>query len=446
MNKYFQLAIQAHMNGDFVKAHDLYNQALRINPTSVETLINLGSIYIAFNDYDKAEMFFKNALQISPNETIYQLLGNLYCEQNKLNDSLICFSKSLKINPKNSKSYSGLGKVFLKLNKIKESIDAYETAIKLDPNDHLAKTDYCYPLLIDGQFIKGWKMHESRFDAKVYGPHYGQGWNRWEGQSLIGKSILIFPESGFGDTIQFARYVPLIKEFGGYVIMGCRPELFELFKNIKNVDLLTMDSYQTDYQISMMSLPYAFKTTLESIPNNMPYIHVEKKPIDIIQNQPGLKVGLVWGGNTFKDNPSFALMNKRRSIKLKQFAPLSKIEGVSLFSLQMPDNEASEQLKDVPFKITPVMDDVRDFNDTANIIMNLDLLISVDTSIVHLAGAINKPVWMVSRFDTCWRWMKDRSDSPWYPSMKIFRQPKQGDWDSVINEVTKELNKLTKGN
>ena len=182
-----------------------------------------------------------------------------------------------------------------------------------------------------------------------------------------------------------------------------------------------------------------FRTTEYTIPNNTPYITVDDYTIDLIRNESKLKVGIVWGGNTFKGNETFANMNKIRSIELEQFAPLSKLKNIKLFSLQTMDNEAVKQLDTVSFPIINVMKDVKTFLDTARVISNLDLVITVDTSMAHLAGAMNKPVWMLSRYGGCWRWMLDRSDSPWYPSMQIFRQPTPGDWKSVINQVKKEL-------
>ena len=446
MNPYFQLGMQSHSKYDFKKAIEYYQQALIIEPTSFEVLINLANVYMATGDFNKSEMFYKKTEKLYPNEITYCNLGNLYSEQYKLHDALKYFKKALEVDPNHQRAYSSIAKVYFKLNKINESLAAYEKALELDPKDHLTRTNYCYPLLSSGKYEQGWKEHEARFPARVYGPTYGVGWNFWTGQDLTGKSLFVYPESGYGDIIQFARYVPLIKEkFGNCtVLVGCRPELLSLFeKTIKNVDLITMQEYKTDYQVPSMSLAYIFKSTVDTIPNN-PYINIEHTPIDIIQNQPGLKVGLVWGGNTFPDNPSFAEMNKKRSVKLEQFAPLSKINGVSLFSLQMPDNPASKQLKTAPFKIIDAMKNIKDFHDTAKVITNLDLLISVDTSIIHLAGAMGKPVWNISRFDTCWRWLLNRSDTPWYPSMKIFRQPEPGDWKSVIKSVTDDLKNLIK--
>lgn len=399
------------------------------------------------SDFDTAMECYKKVLKKNPNnQRTMSLLGELYNDSNRLNESVELLTKVVNLSNDNYAAYHVLGKVLLKQNKVKESIECFETSLKINPKNPLCRTNFSQSLLMDGQFIRGWTENEWRYEAKVYGPSFGLGWNRWEGQDLTGKSIYVVPESGFGDIIQFIRYVPFLKEFGNpKVILGSSPAMFSLLRYIEGIDSVATKMYPTNYQVATMSFPYAFKTTEYTIPWNVPYINIEDSPIDLIQRESGLKVGLVWGGNPFNHlNFTFANMNKIRSVQLEQLAPLAKVKNVSFFSLQTMDNPASKQLENAPFPIINVMENVKDFLDTARILTNLDLVITVDTSIAHLAGAMNIPVWMMSRFGGCWRWMLDRSDSPWYPSMTIFRQPSLGDWKSVVSDVKKELTKLIK--
>ena len=436
----YQLAFDFYKNKNYKKAIEYYIKVLSANPNSPNIHSDAANAYFMNGDLDKAEKHYSKAIKLEPNGfSAYNNMGNVYCERGDYKTALYYYKKSMELNPDYLTVYINLGLTAYKLGQIPESAKYYEYILSKDTNNILTRWNYSSTLLTLGNYLQGWENFEYRFKSGMLDPVYVK--NPWNGCLLNGKSIFICAEQGFGDTLQFARYIPLVKEFGGKVIFGCQPELVSLLKTVEGIDeIIPHANIVADYDIHLLSLPHIFKTTIDTIPNNIPYIHVDYKPIDIIQNQTGLKVGLVWAGNPRKDIPQCNTVDKRRSMKLKQFKSLTKIDGISLFSLQMPNTEAFKQIKDI--NIINVMNDVKDFKDTANIIQNLDLLISVDTSIVHLAGAIGKPVWLLSRFDGCWRWM-NKSDSPWYPTMKIFKQPSIGNWETVINDVEKELRKIS---
>jgi hypothetical protein len=268
----------------------------------------------------------------------------------------------------------------------------------------------------------------------------------WDGSYLNGKSILVYTEQGIGDSIQFVRYLPMVKEQSGCVIVECQQSLCRLLKNCVGIDeIIEMTSHgkspmKFDVQIPLLSLPGIFDATVDSIPQNLSYI----KPDPVLVSQwrsmfdcdNNLKVGIVWAGNPKHKN------DRNRSCSLKDFAHLTSIRGLTFYSLQkgLASVEANNHPKGM--KIINLDNELNDFADTAAAIDNLDLVIAVDTAVAHLAGAIGKPVWTLLPFVPDWRWMLKRSDSPWYPSMRLFRQRQLYDWDGVFDQVRKSLFKF----
>ncbi len=264
----------------------------------------------------------------------------------------------------------------------------------------------------------------------------------WRGEDLDGKTIVLLTEQGFGDSIQFIRYAPLLARCGARVVVICEWPLARLFAQIEGVLQVyhcgNIASVVADYQCRLLSLPGLCGTTLESIPNGTPYLKAGRIPLSETsgnRRRAGrLRVGLVWAGR--KRLGTDEKTDRRRSFPISLYAPLLTVPDVQFFSLQ----------KDQPIPASPSLEcvvpfppEARDFFDTSRLIASLDLIISVDTSVAHLAGGMGLPVWMLSRFDGCWRWLQGRIDSPWYPTMRIFHQPSSGDWDSVISVVRESL-------
>ena len=273
----------------------------------------------------------------------------------------------------------------------------------------------------------------------------------WRGSNEItGKTILLHAEQGFGDTIQFCRYVPLVLKCGARVVLEVPKPLHALMSTLPgNAQIVSRGDPlpEFEYQCPLMSLPLAFKTTLSNIPANIPYLKTIPDKSHFWSEKLGatdkLRVGLVWSGGFRPDQPELQQVNQRRNIPLAKFAPLkhTDIEFYSLQKGQPAETELAEIIRhkwDGPhiFDFTSLLND---FSDTAALVENLDLVISVDTSAAHLAGAIGKPAWILNRFDTDWRWLLDRTDSPWYPTVKLYRQEKAANWDGVIQRIKDDL-------
>jgi len=293
---------------------------------------------------------------------------------------------------------------------------------------------------LSGDFHQGWQKYSWRqktiWKDIIYPHHHKEP--RWDGSTFVDKSLFVHCEQGFGDTLQFVRYLPLVKARGGTVLFEVWPSLMNLLHGFEGVDELAELSINRsmvkfDCYISLMDLPKIFGTTLDTIPCDVPYIHADLTKADYWRGRldgADFKVGIVWAGKPEHGN------DHNRSCELKHFASLGEIEGVKLYSLQKGDAAAH---LDNSSGIIGLADQFEDFTDTAAVIENLDLVISVDTAVVHLAGAMGKPVWTLLPFAPDWRWMLERDDSPWYPTMKLFRQEKWGDWSGLFARVAQQL-------
>jgi hypothetical protein len=269
-----------------------------------------------------------------------------------------------------------------------------------------------------------------------------------ERADLSGCTVLVVQEEGLGDTLQFLRYLPMLAARGARVAVAVPPELTRLMRTFPGVaDVPDGDAPvpHHDFHCSFNGLPRAFETTLETIPRDVPYLAADPAlASDWARRLPAtgaLRVGLVWAGQARPWLPGFVGLDRRRSMSLDTLAPLAAVPGVQFVSLQ----KGAAAREPRPFALADVMDDVRDFSDTASIVANLDLVVSVDTSVVHLAGAMGKPVFLLDRYDNCWRWLSGRQDSPWYPTLCIFRQQRYGEWGLVIDRVAVALSEMVAG-
>ncbi len=300
-----------------------------------------------------------------------------------------------------------------------------------------------FVLLLTKNFEEGLPEYEWRSRATNCTTHAFQQ-PGWDGTPLNGKSILVHAEQGFGDTIQFVRYLPMVQAKGGHMILECQNSLFHLLKNNAGVydviertpDCKSLD--HIDVHVPLLSLPGIFGTKLDTIPSVVPYIMVDpglvKQWRTRLSHNDAYKVGIVWAGN-----PLHKYVYYKRSCSLADFAPLVDIPGLVFYSLQK--GPASVEANDPPkgMNIINLVDELNDFTDTAAVIANLDLVISIDTSVAHLAGAIGKPVWNLLSFVPDWRWLLDRDDSPWYPGMRLFRQTQLNNWEGVFKQVKMAL-------
>ena len=442
-----QLAVKHHQEGNLIQADSIYKKILNKNPNNPDALHLSGLILHQQGKHQEAIELLKKAIYIKPNIAIYH--GNLAMAYQSLGneeDSSIHFNKALEIDPKYDNAHLAnynLGIDLAEKGKFSEAIKHYNKAIELSPNIADSHWNKSLILLLRGEFKNAWANYEYRFKKQNPTDSREFGKSKWKGQHLNNRKILIATEQGFGDSIQFIRYLPLVKEKGGHVIFECKKELISLFNNFPGINQLVEKdnniplNVEYDYYIHLMSLPGIFNTTIKAIPNKIPYLKANpslQKNLSSKFQTDKLKIGIAWAGNPEQEN------DKNRSATLDIFKPLKKIPNIRLFSLQV--GKPSEQLNDP--EIIDLSPHIKDFADTATLIENLDLIISIDTSVAHLAGAMGKPTWVLLTKIPDWRWLLNRTDTPWYPTMKLFRQKIKGSWEPVITEICSNIKTIKK--
>ncbi len=420
-----------------------HKRAIELNPDCAEAHNNLGTALMEQGNFDSAITSYKRALLLKPEYAeAHNNLGTALMAQNKFDAAIISHKKAIELKPDYAEAYNNLGTVHDGTGKHEEAIGNYMQAIELKPDYVQAHLNLSFALLLTKNFKKGLQEYEWRLRLKRRTPETNQK-PMWDGSSLNGKSILVYTEQGVGDSIQFARYLPMIKAQGGNVIFECHNSLLRLLKNCTGIDKIIESSsnivpgVQFDFHIPLLSLPGLFGTNMDSIPQNLSYI----KPDPVLASQwrskfdhdNNLKIGIVWAGNPEHIN------DHNRSCSLNDFAHLTSIQELTFYSLQKGLASAEANNHPNGIKIVNLDNELSDFADTAAAIDNLDLIIAVDTAVAHLAGAIDKPVWTLLPFVPDWRWMHERDDSPWYPSMRLFRQTQLNDWAEVFDQVKTAL-------
>jgi len=332
-----------------------------------------------------------------------------------------------------------------------EALDSFERAIQIKPEYAQAHWNRSLVLLLKGRFEEGWQEYRWRRKTNLAAFAYPHKLDKplWDGRPFAGKRLLVHYEQGLGDNLQFVRYLPMVKRLGGTVIFETPKSMYGLLHSFDGIDELVQASsdappeVEFDAYISLMDLPGISGTTLDTIPAEVPYIHADPAKVESWRDRlagEGLKVGLVWAGRP--TGPNEVLSLQHRSCSLEHFAPLADVPGVVLYGLQKGPAAAQVHQLSGQSVVANLGEQFEDFTDTAAAIENLDLVISIDTSVAHLAGAMGKPVWLLLKSDADWRWLLDRADSPWYPTMRLFRQEEWGDWDSVFERVAQELRQL----
>ncbi len=450
---YFNRGNALRAIGRLEAAEKCYGQAIALKPDYTAAYIALGQALFHMQRLDEAEQAYRRALGITPNSAeAYIDLGNTLHYSGRLDEAEQAYRRALDLKPDFAEAHNGLGNVHLDSGRTAEAELAYRKALALKKDYATAKFNFSMLLLMLGSFEEGFELFEQRFDGgspKSFASVKAQfmrlcDCKRWDGEPLAEKSLLIITEQGAGDSLMMMRYLPLLKQWGlERLVVSCGPHLKRVFQSMPAVDGVvspteSSHSHSIDFYCPIMSLPHLLQAPPDAVP--VPYVGVPEQMRHAwrsrLAGEPGLKVGLVWAGNNQH------VHDKRRSIPLALFSPLVDVKGVRLVSVQK--GEAREQLKTVGWNLPDWMDACDDFMDTAALVDGLDLVISVDTAVAHLAGALGKPVWLLNRFESEWRWMLDRENSPWYPSMRIFRQKSRGDWEPVMSLVAEELARLAK--
>lgn len=425
-----------------------YRRAIALRPGAPVTHNNLGIALKQAGQLGEAAALYRQAIALKRDYVeAHNNLGNALKELGQLEEAAQCFQRVLAMRPELADAHSNLGNVLLAQGHADQAAEAYERAIALNPDYAEASNNLALIQLLKGDFARGWGGYEWRWKLKIaVAPRRDFRQPEWRGEQQAGERVLVHAEQGFGDAIQFCRYIPLMARRGAKVILEVPPELKRLMASLAGVDeLATMGEVLPpfDYQIPLLSLPRVFGTRLDTVPADIPYLQA---PLDLVEawreklsGIAGLRVGLAWAGSPQHMN------DRNRSATLSTLAPLAAVSGATYIVLQKGPAAAQAATPPAGMKLVDLGAELGDFADTAAVIANLDLVIAVDTAVAHLAGALGKPVWLLLPFAGEWRWLEGRSDSPWYPSMRVFRQPRPGAWGEVVESVVRELDAMRAG-
>ena len=435
----------------------LYQEGLRVNPKDHRAHHNLGFVQMLSGQHQAAEKSFKKAIDLDSNHSpSYSKLGDIFSDRNDIEQAIHYYQEGLRVQPNDFITRSNLGVALMHKGEIEAAISELRIAIALNPDSAEVHFNLSSLLLLLGKYEEGWSEYEYRLDMNFLSRNQVRSRQftktKWAGQDLEGSTILVYDEQGFGDSIQFIRFLHLIEARGGKVILETSPLLYDLFQQFNQLTIVEqiiskddsdtdLDSLNYEYYASLISLPYLFGITLDNIPAADSYL--AGRPDKIVSGissdskcEHKRRVGLVWAGSKTHRN------DHNRSIDLNQLKLLLPREDCEFYSLQVGrENSENDQILG-EFGVSDLSSQLTDFSMTASAILQLDLIITVDTAVAHLAGALGKRVWTLIPFIPDWRWLMERSDSPWYSSMQLFRQPKRGDWESVLIEVDRTLDKL----
>jgi tetratricopeptide (TPR) repeat protein len=448
---HYQHGDAAACAGDWPTAFAALRRAVKLQPGNAGALGRFGNVLRAQDHLTEAADAFRRAAAIDPSPDILANWADALIADARPDEAIEPLVRALQADPSHFISRVNLGCARMRQSRVDDALAAFDAALRLRPDFAGLHFYRGVALLKRGNFEEGWRELEARFamapTSRVSRIH--QTYPSWTGEPLSGRTILLYTEQGFGDAIQFARYIPLLASRGARkVIVACKPSMQRLLASLSGVsdivDIAQPLPGAIDLQCAFMSLPLAFGTRPGTIPADVPYLApppplASAWALKLADAPPGRKVGIAWAGS-----PTNTL-DRYRSCRLDDLAPILDVPGVTFFSLQKGPGE--EQLRAARFA-DRIVDHTRDLNDwaeTAALVANLDLVISVDTGVIHLAGAMNKPVWTLLSTASEWRWMERRDDSPWYPSMRLFRQAQLGNWRELATRVAGALSQWAPG-
>ncbi len=455
---HMQLAKQYKKRGLIDLALTHFKFALEQDPKLPDIASIVAQLYAEKEDFHGALPYYKIAAEQRPDDIVRNFqYANTLNTCNYTQEALQLYYKLLEKRPNDSGLLYNTAYTLKKLGRIQDAMPYYDAALTRNPDHSEAHFSLGLAYLITGQFKKGWEEYEWRWhrNSQLKPRDFKQP--MWDGSRLDNKILFVHAEQGLGDTFQFIRLVKVVKEqYGGRVVVAVQSPLETVIKKCcPYIDLtITLDKMPAnfDYHIPLLSLPKALGIEEHAVPTPIPYIQPDPTITEMwrrkLANDHKFKVGLCWQGNNKYSTPFLRAVVAAKSIKLNQFTPLSNVKGVSFYSLQKQNGE--DQLKNLPFELITFDSDFDNsrgrFMDTAGLLSNLDLVITIDTSIAHIAAAVGTPVWIMIPEPPDWRWMLKRSDTPWYPNMRLFRQPEQGDWDAVVQHLAHELEQVVHHN
>jgi predicted O-linked N-acetylglucosamine transferase (SPINDLY family)/ADP-heptose:LPS heptosyltransferase len=434
LESHYQLANLLREAQRPAEAETSYRAVLALRPDHHQAHNNLGAALGELGRFEEAAEHFRRATALRPDYAeAYANLGHALRAIGRAEDAEAACRRAVALAPGFATAHLNLGLALQDLERLDEALAEFRAAEAAQPDHAKAIASEGIVLLQRGDFAAGWEKYEARWRIGDLPPrNFAEP--QWRGEPLAGKTILLHAEQGFGDAIQFLRYVPLVAARGGKLVLEVRRPLVPLVARMTGIDVVARGERLPafDVQCPLMSLPLAFGTTLDTIPATIPYLALAPERAAYWRNRldvaPGLKVGLVWAGSAVHRN------DRNRSIPLDALSSLLAIEGTRWFSLQVGPRTADLAARKGA-AVADIAPELGDFGETAAVIAALDLVITADTAVAHLAGALGKPVWVMLPFAADWRWMTGRNDSPWYPSMRLFRQPRPGDWTGITGNV-----------
>ena len=454
---HYNLAAMHKDLGDTDAAVASYRRALEIDPDLVGALFNLANLLQDQGELDTAAATWRRLLALEPDHAeAHAGLGNALHARGMIDDAIAAFRRALVLKPDLAEAQFNLANTLQDAGRIAEALGHFARAVEIKPDYVEAHWNRSLALLATGDLETGWPEYEWRWQRSYSQPmlrRFAQP--QWRGEPLDGRRILLHAEQGLGDTLQFCRYARLVaaRRPAGLVLEVPPPLVGVLTDSFADLDIEIVPMASDfpgseglprfDVHCPLMSLPLVFGTRLDTIPGDLPYLRVDRDKTlrwqGLVGGAPRPRVGLVWAGGIRANHAEAVATDRRRSVPLAQLAPLGTVPGVTWYSLQK--GAPAAQAKEPPAGLAPIdlMDAVETFADTAALAAQLDLVISVDTSVAHLVAGLGKPVWLLSRFDGCWRWLLDRDDSPWYPTVRLYRQTVPGDWTPTIERLRDDL-------
>ncbi|WP_263634446.1 tetratricopeptide repeat protein [Geomonas subterranea] len=440
------LALTLKEQGDFEGALQALQRAVAVAPDYLEARHNLGELQHAMGDLDTAAAAFRAILADDPGYLpSWNAFGITLQVQGQLEEAVACYRHALRIKPDYLHALNNLGAASRALCDVDTAIDCYRKVLALDPGYADARWNLALVQLQLGEYRDGWQGYERRFDKVDPIPRLNLPQPLWDGSPLQGKTILLHAEQGFGDTFQFVRYAPLLAAQGATVLVQCQARpIAPVLATVPGVARVLVRGEPLpafDCHAPLMSLPHLCGTLLETIPAPIPYLAADATLVErwrAAMPQGAFRVGLVWAGRkTYKDD-------LKRSLTLSLFAPLAQVAGARFCALQVGDGAEQAATPPPGMELTDLGAGIKSFADTAAILTQLDLVISADTAVAHLAGGLGVPVWVLLPMACDWRWLMEREDSPWYPTARLFRQKRRGEWGEVLERVARQLELLVR--
>jgi len=471
----FNLAAEHYRGGRHKEARELCEKILAGAPNYADAVHLSAVLQMDANVLDKAEDLARRAVELSPQSASFvNTLGVILKKRKRFSDAMSCFQRAVELDPKFAPVYTNIGLILAlegdyeraeqahrrslasdsnyitalhnlanllqDAGKLDEALEYFRRALERKPGDPEIHTHRALCMLMKGDFARGWDQYEWRMQMKSQLAKHSLKTPLWDGRGFEGQTLLVYHEQGFGDVVQTMRYMPMVKARGGKVVVACAPPIGKVVATVEGVDeVVTSDAAipPHHFKVPVMALPRIFRQDIDNIPSKVPYI--KAPPVVLMGGEGTKRVGIVWAGSNTHDN------DHRRSMPAEELKPLLKVPGVTFYSLQFGERFAELEQVGLADKVTRITDaQMSDFHQTSGYIDQLDLLITVDTAVAHIAGALGKPVWTLLAFANDFRWLKDRDDTPWYPSMKLYRQSRPMVWSDVVQRLVTDLGAFTR--